>query len=209
MTGPSPMQSSRPTSVLLTLFTLTLLAGCQATSCHTHRAHCCPMPDGNQPTETALDRSASVRTPHAERVEDCAPVPDLRATSQHDLKQLLPDLREDVGHLANRHTLVALGAALGASLVVRETLDDPVRDNTQRHPERWDATGQRLGLLGDVQVQVPVMLGIYGYAVANEDAELYVFSKTLIRAYTATGLSTLTVKAIAKTDRPSDDWNGG
>ena len=203
------MRSSRPLSALLTLFTLTLLAGCQAMSCHTQRVHCCPMPDGNPSTDTRSDRCAPLQTPRSERIEDCAPVPHLRATSQHDLKELLVDLRDDAGQLANRHTMLALGSALGASLLIRETLDDPVRNNTQRHPERWNATGQSLGLLGDVRVQVPVMLGIYGYSVVSEDAELSVFSKTLIRAYTATGLSTLTVKAIANTDRPSDAWNGG
>jgi len=132
-----------------------------------------------------------------------------RNTARQDLRAFLPRVRTDARQLVNEHTAWALGTALGASLLVRETLDDPVRDNTQRHAERWNQTSKALGLLGDVQVQVPVMLGLYGYALKSQDAELYRFSKTLFSAYTVTGLSTLTVKAIANTDRPSTEWNGG
>jgi len=196
-----------------------LLTGCQTLSrcelsrCELSRceqpAPCCAVMASNRPA--VVDRACCVPAPirQPQPIAGCAPIPDWRETRRQDLREFLPDVWEDIEHLGTRRTAVALGAALGASLLVRETLDDPVRDNTQRHPERWGTTGEVLGYLGDAQVQVPVLLGMYSYALAHQDDQLYPFSKTLIRAYTVTGLSTLTVKAIANTDRPSDDWNGG
>jgi len=212
------MLSIRSTMALIPLLGLLCQPGCQMASPRTSGVPSAALHTERRPEATPAIVRVVLQTPRAVTAEQTVAAeetgyamlePSLRMTAQQDLCAFLPRLRADAGPLLNRHTAVALGTALGASLLVRETLDDPVRNNTQRHAERWNQTSEALGLLGDVQVQVPVMLGLYSYSVQSQDEELYRFSKTLFSAYTVTGLSTLTVKAIANTDRPSDAWNGG
>jgi len=126
-----------------------------------------------------------------------------------DLHCFLPRLRDDAVGLVNWNNAALFGTALGGALVVRSELDDEVRDNTERHPERWGGTSNTLGHLGDPTVQIPVLLGFYAYSVHTQDDELHDLMGTLISAYTVNGAATLLVKGIANTDRPSDEWNGG
>jgi len=126
-----------------------------------------------------------------------------------DLHRYLPRLRDDAVGLVNWNNAALFGTALGGALVVRSELDDQVRDNTERHPERWGGTSNSLGHLGDPTVQIPVLIGFYAYSVHAQDDELHDLMGTLISAYTLNGAATLLVKGIANTDRPSDEWNGG
>ena len=128
---------------------------------------------------------------------------------RNDLAEFLPMLRDDARGIVNGNNAAILGGALATAIVFRQDLDAEVRDNTARHPLRWGGGSQMLGRLGDARYQVPVLLAVYGISLQRDDDELHGLSASLISAYTINGLSTLAIKAIANTDRPTDSWNGG
>jgi hypothetical protein len=128
---------------------------------------------------------------------------------RQDREDFFPMLARDAKALVNWHDMALLGGALGGAIAIRQDLDDEVREFTEDHPDRWGKASEVLGVLGEVQYQVPVLLGVYGYSVQSENEELHDLSRAMISAYTLTGLSTLVVKGIADTDRPSPKWNDG
>lgn len=128
---------------------------------------------------------------------------------RQDVHGIWPRLRDDARGLANWHNAAVLGAALGGSLLIRSELDDDVREAVARHPQRWGEGSEALGWLGDPTLQVPIMLGAYAWSIRQQDEELHDLMGTMISAYTINGVVTVTVKGIANTDRPSDEWNGG
>jgi hypothetical protein len=132
-----------------------------------------------------------------------------REVFRQDRADFFPMLARDAKGLLNFEDLAVLGGALAGAIVIRQDLDDEVREFTLEHPERWGKGSKTLGYLGEVQYQVPVLLGVYGYSLHAENEELYDLSRAMISAYTITGLSTLVVKGIANTDRPSPVWNDG
>ena len=111
--------------------------------------------------------------------------------------------------MLNWNNAVILGAATGAAIALRQGADDQVREDTASNPKRWGKGSEILGKFGDATVQVPVLLALYGYTLYHDDVELHHFSSSLISAYTLTGLSTVAIKGIVNSDRPSDDWNDG
>ena len=130
-------------------------------------------------------------------------------TWNHDRKRIFSRLKQDARGVVNRKNAIILGAVLGGAIALRQDVDKEIRDNTARHPERWGRFSNYLGELGEVQVQIPMLLSLYGYSLYQQDEELHDLSGSLISAFTIAGLSSLTVKGIANTDRPSDRWNGG
>jgi hypothetical protein len=126
-----------------------------------------------------------------------------------DRQDFFPMLARDARGLVNCRNVVLLGGALGGAIAVRHDVDGEVRDYVEEHPKRWGNLSDGLGIMGEAQYQIPVLLGVYGYSVYSSDDELHNLSQAIISAYTLTGLSTLTVKAIANTDRPSDEYNDG
>ena len=66
-----------------------------------------------------------------------------------------------------------------------------------------------IGDVGVAQYQVPVILGAYAFTVWHQDEYEHQMMTSLISSYTIFGLSTLAIKGIADTNRPSDTWNGG
>jgi hypothetical protein len=132
-----------------------------------------------------------------------------RYSFRDDAAGFLPMLYDDARGVANWNNAAILGGALAASIAIRQDLDGQVRGNTARHPDRWGEGSKTLGRFGEVQYHLPVLFTLYGLSVHRSDDELHDFSTALISAYTINGLSTLAVKGIANTDRPSDVWNGG
>ncbi|MEZ6049052.1 MAG: phosphatase PAP2 family protein [Planctomycetaceae bacterium] len=128
---------------------------------------------------------------------------------KEDAHDFLPMIWEDACSVVNRENLLILGIALGGAIAVRQDIDGEARDYTSEHPNRWGEGSEYLGKLAEPQYQIPVMFGIYSWSLYQQDAELHEFSKSLISAYTVASVTTLTIKAIANTDRPSDDWNNG
>ena len=130
-------------------------------------------------------------------------------TWNQDRKRIFSRLKQDARGVVNRKNAVILGAVLGGAIAIRQDIDKEIRDNTARHPERWGQFSNYLGELGEVQVQIPVLLSVYGYSLYQQDEELHDLSGSLISAFTIAGLSSLSIKGIANTDRPTDRWNGG
>ncbi|MGE3314464.1 MAG: phosphatase PAP2 family protein [Planctomycetaceae bacterium] len=140
---------------------------------------------------------------------DCGETDCATLSFREDVHGIWPRLRDDTKGLVNWNNAAILGAALGGSLLIRSELDDDVREAVERHPQRWGDGSDALGWLGDPTLQVPVMLGAYAWSLRQQDEELHDLMGTMISAYTINGVVTVTVKGIANTDRPSDDWNGG
>ncbi len=135
--------------------------------------------------------------------------PPVNFTFKEDVHNFFPMIWEDTQQLINWKNGIYLGAALGGSLALRDSVDWDVRENVARHPRRWGKFSQALETIGNVESQVPVILGIYGYSLYQDDEKLHSFSNSLISAMTINGLSTIAVKAIANTDRPTDAYNDG
>jgi membrane-associated phospholipid phosphatase len=121
----------------------------------------------------------------------------------------LPRLGHDALGLVNWNDAAILGVALGGSLAIRSELDSDVRNWTAEHPDRWGQGSKIIGDFGVAQYQIPVILGAYAYTVYAQDDYHHDMMVSLISAYTLFGLSTVSIKGIADTNRPSDTWNGG
>lgn len=127
-----------------------------------------------------------------------------------DLQQALPTLWCDTKELVNWNNALILTVAGGVAIGIRESdLDQRVRDEVAEHPSRWGDGSRILGYIGDVEYQAPVMLGLYGYSVWAQDEELHDLMGSVISASVITGVSTVTLKLITNTDRPSDKFSNG
>ncbi|MEX0725203.1 MAG: phosphatase PAP2 family protein [Planctomycetaceae bacterium] len=135
--------------------------------------------------------------------------PNFRTQFRNDVRGFLPDVWNDTQAIANWHNGAWILGATGIALALRADADDEVRQKTAEHPDRWGDGSHVLGKLGEMQWQVPAILLVYGNSVWTEDVQLYDFSRSLINAYTITGVSTVALKGIANTERPSDEWNDG
>lgn len=135
--------------------------------------------------------------------------PTIRMQFRNDVRDFVPGVWDDTRAIVNWHNGAWILGATGIALALRADADDNVRDWTAEHPRRWGDGTKVLGELGDVKWQVPVLLAVYGKSVWTEDVPLYDFSRSMISAYTITGLSTVVFKGITNTERPSDDWNNG
>ena len=133
----------------------------------------------------------------------------LREGLRRDAVEFWPMVGHDAKQIVTPRNAVILGAALGGSLIIRDELDGQVREDTAQHPQRWGNTSEFLGYLGNAEVQVPVLLAIHAGSLMNDDEELHDFSTTMLSAYAINGLSTVAIKGIANTDRPTDRWNNG
>lgn len=133
----------------------------------------------------------------------------LRDDLKKDVTDFWPMVGRDAKQIVTARNAALLGVALGGSLVVREELDEDVRNDTAQHPQRWGNASEFLGYLGNAEAQVPILLAIHASSLMNDDEELHDVSKTVLSAYAINGLSTVAIKGVANTDRPSDTWNNG
>lgn len=136
-----------------------------------------------------------------------APQPRRLLQFEDDLERFLPLLREDARGLANWNNAALLGLAVGGAVAMRQDLDDEVRRRTARHPERWGEGTLILGRIGEYEAVG--LVALHACALRREDERLHNLSGSMISAYTLTGLTTLVIKGVANTDRPSREWNGG
>ncbi|HET6327758.1 MAG TPA: phosphatase PAP2 family protein [Planctomycetaceae bacterium] len=159
---------------------------------------------------TVLAPNQSDMTP-AQAGSDFQPIdicaPPIRFTD--DAWAFLPRLGRDAWGLVNWDNAIILGVALGGSLALRGEVDQDVRNWTNQHPDRWGEGSKIIGDLGVAQYQVPVILGAYAFTVWEQDQYGHDMMGSLISAYSLFGVSTLAIKVVADTKRPSDQWNGG
>jgi PAP2 superfamily protein len=128
---------------------------------------------------------------------------------REDLRQLLPMLRDDAYSVVTWRNAIILGTATGAALAIRADLDDEVRADTAKHTDRWGAASPVLRQFGEPSVQMPFLFTFYGYSVWQQDDELHQFSKALISAHAISSLTTVAIKGVTNTDRPTDQFLGG
>lgn len=131
-------------------------------------------------------------------------------TFTNDAWCFFPRLGSDAwGVVNNMNNLAILGVALGGSIAIRDNWDGPVRNWTAEFPDRWGYGSKVIGNFGVAQYQIPFILGAYGYTVWAQDQQDHDMMVSMISAYTLTGLSTVVIKGIADTRRPTTQWNGG
>jgi hypothetical protein len=161
--------------------------------------------DGTEPDwiEPA-PRSPGTDTAAADFGAPC-PAIDWRA----DARGLFPMLWADTKSLFNWRSGIALGAAAGGAVAIRENLDGRVREHTARNPLRWGEGSEVLRQFGEFQYQVPVIAGVYGMSLWTEDEHLHEFSLSLISAYTLSAASTVAIKGITNTQRHTDAYQNG
>lgn len=135
--------------------------------------------------------------------------PRLRDIFRDDAASFLPEVWEDAKGVANWNNSAILGLSLAGAIGIRQGLDEDVRKNTARHPKRWGEFSQGIRNLGEAQFQIAGLLLYRGIALYNEDEFDRNLSQSLLSAFTITGLSTLAIKAIANTDRPTDSFSNG
>lgn len=130
-------------------------------------------------------------------------------TLQDDLRDWWPDFRSDLRSLFVWENALILGIGTGVSLGLREEADGEVRAWTASSPDRWGAGSQVLRQFGEFQWQVPTLLLGYTYSLWRQDERLHDFFRTTISAYTLTSATTVAIKGIADTQRPSNDFEDG
>jgi membrane-associated phospholipid phosphatase len=126
-----------------------------------------------------------------------------------DLRNGPPMIRNDLRAIVTWRNAAMLGVAAGGAVLLSETLDDRVRANTLRHAERWGEFSSALGTLGEPLVQGPVLTGLYGYSLWQQDAELHHLSVALITSYKFSGLGSLAIQGATHVNRPVHEWFGG
>jgi hypothetical protein len=117
--------------------------------------------------------------------------------------------RDDLTSLLTWKNAAILGVAAGGTLAIRQDLDGQVRNNTAEHPQRWGQGDKALRVFGEWEYQLPVIYGLYGYSLWQQDQELHEFSRTLVSVNAITLASTFLLKAAANTHRPSDTFMNG
>lgn len=137
----------------------------------------------------------------------CGPPPALNFRS--DFHNGWGTLWDDTKSVITWKNALIIGAGAGAAIGIHQDLDDEVRENTARHPQRWGDASEGIGYLGDVTVQLPALVGLYSYSLWDQNEELHDLSSTLISAYAITTTTTTLIKVAVDTERPSAEWNGG
>lgn len=139
-----------------------------------------------------------------------APSPREHFSLQSDLPEFLPTLWDDTLALATWKNAVVLGVAGGSAVALRQSgLDEEVRDDTLHHEDRWGGGDIALRQFGDFTYQVPLLAGLYGYSLWQQDAGLHDYSQALVNGYTLNVVSTLAIKGLANTERPTANFSWG
>ena len=126
-----------------------------------------------------------------------------------DIKDLPAMFWNDAKSIATWQNAIVLGAAVGGALVIRDDLDQKVRYETAEHPLRWGQGSVAFRQFGEYSVQVPVLAGVYAFSLWAEDDRLHEFSKAAFSAYGLTALSTVAIKGVTNTSRPTTQFQNG
>lgn len=129
--------------------------------------------------------------------------------ARNDLKTTFFTLDDDFRAFWKPRNVLFVGAGLGLGIGLRQSVDEDTRGYISRHPRRWGSFSESLGIMGNTEYQIAAIAALYGFSFKTENAELMEFTQLLMRTYTLTGVSTVAIKAIANTDRPSDQWMNG
>ena len=132
-----------------------------------------------------------------------------RLSFREDIGHAWYRLRDDVAGVAQPRNLAVLALAGAGAIAIHQELDGEVRDYTARHPNQWGDGDKFLGEMGEVYVQAPVLAGLYLWSLKSQDEDLHDLSTTMWSAFTINGVSTVLLKVIVNSDRPTNDVNNG
>ena len=167
----------------------------------------------NTAADTTADTAADTAAGTAEVTDSAIPAVATGGVADElplpGLGPLVDRLGVDLEEIATGENLLFLGAAAGAAAAIRGGVDADVRRATSDHPQRLGEFGRAVGYLGNAEVQVPLLLASAWISQQDGDPNSLLMHRSLVDAYTLTGLGTLLVKGVTNTSRPSDDWNGG
>jgi len=103
---------------------------------------------------------------------------------------------------------LALTAAMGASVAIRETgVDGTIRNRTHGHRQLGDA-GEVIGALGNPGTHFAGAGILWLTSTLTKDAQQHEVAKALTEALTVTGITTLGLKFTARTREPDGDLYG-
>lgn len=159
-------------------------------------------------SDCAAEETESSRSWEApeRRLADSDPIP-IRLGD--DIPEIFSSLWDDTLAIGTWHNIVVLGAAAGGAVALREDADGEVRAYTAGHPLRWGDGSRVLRQFGEFTYQIPVIAGVYGWSLWTQDEQMHEFSKSLISAYTISSLTTVALKGITDTQRPTDRFENG
>lgn len=126
-----------------------------------------------------------------------------------DAKALPGIFWADAKSLVTWQNAIILGAAAGGAVVIRDDVDHKVRQETAEHPLRWGEGSEVLRQFGEFSYQVPFLAGVYAASLWTQDETLHEFSSATICAYGLTAISTVTIKGITDTHRPTTEFQNG
>lgn len=109
---------------------------------------------------------------------------------------------------ANTDNLLILSLAFGADRLVRETLDDQIRDEFRYEKGSLAQTGEFGNIIGHPGLHFAIAGAWYLYAVNERDAQQHAFSTTMIEALTINGVSTMLLKVSMDDRTPKGDRYG-
>jgi hypothetical protein len=126
-----------------------------------------------------------------------------------DVRTLCPTLFCDAVACFTWTNALILGASAGGAIAIRENLDGEVRAYTAEHPLRWSEGSQVLRQFGEFSYQVPALFAVYGWSLWSQDEHMHEFSKAVISAYAISAVTTVAIKGITDTHRPTDQFQDG
>jgi len=159
----------------------------------------------------AADNDKSPEYPDTSRNKDqhrLEPIPSFSEVLKNDVRSLPKSLWEDTKRVyLDKTNLTVLLIAGGASLAVRNTVDDKWEDHFDKHRSFRSEWGDLGGVLGNPGVHFAVAAAAYAYGLKTQDAKTYHVGKTLVNALAINGLSTVALKLAACTEAPNgEDW---
>lgn len=116
---------------------------------------------------------------------------------------------DDAKSIVTWPNMIVLGAAAGAAVIIRDDLDQKVRYETAEHPLRWGQGSVTLRQFGEYSYQVPVLSGVYALSLLTECDQLHEFSIAAFSAYGLTAISTVAIKGVTNTSRPTTQFENG
>ncbi len=132
---------------------------------------------------------------------------------KRDIKALPRSLWQDTKRVyTNKDNLMILMLGGGASLAVRNTVDERWEDQFRRHRSFRPEWGDTAGVLGNPGVHLALAAAQYYFGGKSGDTRTYHVGKTLFNALIINDLSTVLLKAAASTRSPNGEgysWPSG
>ena len=127
----------------------------------------------------------------------------------NDIRGLPSMLWNDAKSIVTWPNVVVLGAAAAGAVAIRDNLDHRVRDYTAESPLRWGEGSVVLRQFGEYSYQVPFLAGVYALGLWTENDRLHEFSVAAFSAYGLTAISTVAIKGVTDTTRPTTQFQNG